>query len=165
MLNNFENLAPEFENVFRAPHELKPFRLFDLPPELWIKVCEFAVTRSAPLDITRAKQIEHQKEIVRQPPITRVCRLLRQEALPLFYRNAFEIYHWGRVACTRYWLLAIGDKNLRSMGQLKFHAKFSTDFWTEKFSEIGITVKVEIAEDQSNARQTRNFQAMIVSFL
>lgn len=166
MLNNFQDLAPDFEYVFRDRHELGCFRLFDLPPELWIKICEFAVLPPTPLDITRAKQSKHQRELVKQPAITRVCKLLRQEALPLFYRNnKFEVFHWGRVACVRYWLKAIGSTNLKSMGQLEFHAKFSPEFWIEKFDEIEIPVKVEVAEDQSQATRIRNFQSMVVTFL
>ena len=51
------------------------------------------------------------------------------------------------------------------MGQLKFHAQFTPDFWTQKFNKLGIAAKVEMAKDQSNALRYMNFQAMIISFL
>ena len=124
MESNFQTLDGEFEYVFKCPVEIHEFRfrLLDLPPELWIRICEFAVMKPYEIDTTRAKKPKHQMQVVRQPAISFTCRLLRQEALPLFYKsNNFIAYHWAGVACIRKWLLTIGHANLRNLGTLTFH--------------------------------------------
>ncbi|KAF2773402.1 hypothetical protein EJ03DRAFT_347912 [Teratosphaeria nubilosa] len=76
----------------------QPFRLLDLPPELWSRVCYFATAS------------------VQHPATTRTCRTLRAEALPMYYAKmefaiwddcengwAFELFKW--------WMDAIGPRN------------------------------------------------------
>lgn len=166
MENNFQDLDESFEHVFGKPYDKENFRfrLFDLPPELWLRIIEYAVMKACPINPTKARNAKHQTHIVKQPSITRTCRLLRHESLPAFYRNnKFEVYHWGRVACIRDWLVAIRPANLQAMKTLTFHCKFDPDFWTEKFADIGLLVKIEVAEDQSKA--SGSFHTLIVTFL
>lgn len=168
MLVEFQDLDEGFEYVFRGLHEKDDaqFPLFKLPAELWLKVLEHAVTQPRTIDVTRAREPRHQAQIVKQPAITRTTRLLRKEALPLFYRcNDFEIYHWGGTACIRDWLLAIGPDNLKHMGTLTFHAKFEASFWKTKLTEIGIPANVTVAETQTSIKQRPDFQSLTVTFL
>ena len=84
----------------------------------------------------------------------------------MFYENnTFEAHHWGGVACIRKWLLAIGQKNLRSMGTFSFHARFEPAFWVQKFEEIGILAKVELSPDQSRVDTRRRYQTLLITFL
>jgi len=50
-------LDDDFENLLLGD-EPGPFRLLDLPPEIWLRVCEFAVVRRQPifLDCTRKQR-------------------------------------------------------------------------------------------------------------
>ncbi|KAK5695748.1 hypothetical protein LTR17_024432 [Elasticomyces elasticus] len=65
------------------------FRLLDLPPELFLHICRYAI----PGGNTHIVSNSGKKRPVLQPPITRVCQLLREELLPVFYtRNIFN-YH------------------------------------------------------------------------
>ena len=49
------------------------------------------------------------------------------------------------------------------MRTFTFHCKFDADFWTEKFADIGIPVKIEMAENQSRAYGS--LHTLIVTFL
>lgn len=139
-----ETLPPDFEDVF-AP-TCQSFRLLDLPTELWVHILAFCVEKSHTLDPTQARQGRHQARAVAQPAITKVSRLLRSEALPLFYRlNHFELQHLHDTPCTRDWMVAIGDANRRAMGSLIFHTSFEPEEWVGLFGKCGIEVTVEEA--------------------
>ncbi|KAK3661622.1 hypothetical protein LTR56_000110 [Elasticomyces elasticus] len=72
-----------------ASNAEEPFRLLDLPDEIWARITRYAVTSDQRLTL-RPKSSA-------QPPIARVCRLLREEALPTFYGNTiyyYDCYSW-----------------------------------------------------------------------
>ena len=167
MEGDLEHLEEHFEGVFENPTYIRSrftFRLLDLPPELMVRICQLAVIQPETIDPTKAPLAKHQAKIVQQPAITRTCRLLRKESLRAFYRdNDFEVFHWSKKACIRYWLIAIGEENLRAMRTLMFHCKFNTDFWETKFDEVGIKTKAEVAEDQSRA--VRSLRTLKINFL
>lgn len=162
-----QDLDEAFEDVFENEIYAKErftFRLLDLPPELVIRIAQLAVIKPKIIDATLAPELKHQARILQQPAITRTCRMLRRESLLAFYRdNNFEAYHWAKHACVRQWLAAIGQANLCSMGSLTFHCKFDPDFWEQKFEEVGIKTKCEVAEDQSRAG--RRLRTLKVTFL
>lgn len=167
MNDDIESLSQDFECVFLGPLETGVFRLLDLPPEIWIRICEFAVTRSSAIIPTKARRKYEQQGIVRQPPITQVCRLIRHESLPLFYRkNDFVAFHRGPNACVRYWLQALPRPNLKAMGQLLFHTRFPPVFWTEKFEEAGLNVKVEMADGRKDeVCVVRSCEPLMITFV
>ncbi|KAK4922178.1 hypothetical protein LTR49_010399 [Elasticomyces elasticus] len=68
--------------------EESPFRLLDLPPELWLRICGPLVRASKPLNVCHQRA----RPILVRPPITRVCRVLREELLRTWYRNSFVYY-------------------------------------------------------------------------
>lgn len=116
---DFSLLNNDFEDVFCTPHQIQlrsPFRLFDLPPELWLRVCEFAVLKPSPIRVGREPNLKDQVAVTQQPAITRTCRLLRHEALPVFYAlNTFEMLHHFGVPCPRKWIEAIGCAHRKRM--------------------------------------------------
>ncbi|KAK5677487.1 hypothetical protein LTS10_010059 [Elasticomyces elasticus] len=83
------------------------FPLFDLPPEIWIRIVRLAVTKSRPINLIEplgpqtAEEFQH---AAAQPAITRVCWSVRTESLRTFYANAFvytdectdakQLYSW-----------------------------------------------------------------------
>ncbi|KAK0278035.1 hypothetical protein LTR35_009357 [Friedmanniomyces endolithicus] len=84
------------------------FPLFDLPPELWIRVCRFAVIRPTPTVLTAKLPARVFRAKVRQPPITRTCTTIRKETLSQFYaapfvyddrsqHEAWELVSWLKV--------------------------------------------------------------------
>lgn len=67
------------------------FRLPDLPPELGVRVCRFAVVQ----DIIRIETPDnpgYTASAVAQPALSRTCKFLREETLKLFYAgNEFRV--------------------------------------------------------------------------
>ncbi|KAM3418922.1 hypothetical protein BST61_g4880 [Cercospora zeina] len=141
-------LPDDFEDCLTSNHEIllrSPFRLLDLPPELWIRVCELAVIRPKSIVLGRESDFADMAKIVRQPNITRACRLLRSEALPVFYGlNEFEMVHNYLVPCPRHFLIAIGATNLRKIGTILIHSNCSHQWWENTFQRGKIKCKVEI---------------------
>lgn len=98
----------------------KHFRLLELPPELWSRICRFAILDQPMVIIKGAAYPADVTQQVRQPSLTRVCRLLRKETLPVFYASvAFVILDsWADVEGVIEWLDRIGANNRRSLKQL-----------------------------------------------
>lgn len=140
-------LDDSFEDVFCSTHDLQlrsPFRLLDLPPELWLRICEFAVIKNGPIQVGREPKSRDQMAIVSQPEITRTCRILRSEGLPLFYStNVFELYHYYGVPCPRIWVLAIGVGNRQRMCTMTMVSGCQKDFWEGSFQRAGIDVEID----------------------
>lgn len=110
----------------------------DLPPELRTHIYEFALVEPSPL--TLHSNMDPRRDAVKlttacndrvinlawlQPPLTRVCRQIRSEALPIFYfRNTFL-----DTAGTRYlhfsdlmiWLRCIGPENCSMIQHIELH--------------------------------------------
>lgn len=99
---------------------MKPFRLLDLPPELWARIVKLAVTSNdfIKMEGTWVNRFEVQTA-VKQPAITRTCKALRAEALPAFYKhNTVVIYGSDRGSTAfRDWLQAIGASNRAHLGE------------------------------------------------
>ena len=70
-------------------HASKPFRFLDLPPEMQNKIYDMLVSQAGNRVIGVAK-IFNVVGCVECPALTQVCRLLREETLPLFY-GAWEL--------------------------------------------------------------------------
>ncbi|KAK5127818.1 hypothetical protein LTR85_004934 [Meristemomyces frigidus] len=69
----------------------QPFRFLDLPPELRNRVYDDLVVTEAPLLPSACQHTS--RPSAAQPDITRVCRQIRQEALPMFYGlNQFDVH-------------------------------------------------------------------------
>ena len=148
MHGDFSLLSDDFEDCFVSEMDIlrrTPFRLFDLPPELWIRICELAVVKSRPILIGHQTNLKDMARVARQPNITRTCRALRYEALPLFYAlNEWEMTHNYSVPCPRRFLHAIGAKNLHKMGTLLMHSNCDIEFWKDT-CERGL-VKCEVEQ-------------------
>ena len=141
----FTGLPSDFETSFKPSTQI--FRLFDLPDELWLLILRLSITRPYPIDPTWAAAKPKQALIVAQPAITRTCRLLRTEGLPLYYSlNTFESQHRRHVACTRDWMVAIGQANRKAMGRFWFCCEFESEFWVGQFAMCGIEVRAREAE-------------------
>ena len=147
MDDKFCLLDDGFEDVFCSAHDIQlrsPFRLLDLPPELWLRICEFAVIKSRPIQIGREPDPADQMAMVSQPDITRTCRLLRSEGLPLFYSaNVFEMYHYFGIPCPRRWILAIGEGNRQRMRTMTVVSGCHKDFWKGSFQRAAIDVEID----------------------
>ncbi|SMR52523.1 unnamed protein product [Zymoseptoria tritici ST99CH_3D1] len=84
----------------RASHEeQQPFRLFDLPDELWIKIGEMAIDSEDTTDIGEMAQEcfdpiyeeEGRQILLRHPAILQTCSALRNELRLRYYRNNVSI--------------------------------------------------------------------------
>nr|OQO20023.1 hypothetical protein B0A51_13843 [Rachicladosporium sp. CCFEE 5018] len=145
-------LPKDFEDISVVEPSLQPrlaFRLLDLPPEIWLAIGAYAVLKS-PLNVTLAVTNDLQAKMVAQPAITRTCRLLRKELLPVFYkRNSFSALHFSKVSCIRKWFAAIGQVNCEAMCTFTFMAQYHTEFWVEQFRRMGIYALVSPADDDT----------------
>ncbi|KAK4891949.1 hypothetical protein LTR27_009474 [Elasticomyces elasticus] len=65
------------------------FRLLSLPPELWSRICRLAVTCDQPTVIEAHMSSTKAQDTVQQPPITRTCKVIREETIDVFYANSF----------------------------------------------------------------------------
>lgn len=170
MDGDLSSLPKDFELAFTPEPGSKcavSFRLFDLPTELWLRICFYAILkpgRAGAVDITRAHGMSSQCDMVRQPAITKTCRLLRHELLPLYYRHhEFEAKHLSGVACIRNWFAAIGAANCKAMGTFTFYAEYEPQFWIDSYKTIGLSVDVTYAEDQRVAQGT-HLKCLTVTF-
>jgi len=158
MDEDFTTLDKGFEKVFKTA----PFRLLDLPPELWLRICELAVVKdhSKVIRVDYYTTKKSSAAIVQQPAITRTCRLLRQEALPLYYKlNTFAFGEF--MACERRrwttsflvaWCAAIGKQKVRVMCTWcpECHSDHDAalsekERWEEYFEDMGVSATMEKA--------------------
>lgn len=101
----------------------KTTSLLDLPPEIWSKICKLVVERDRPINVYRflfstpsQLGVAKRSNVITQPRITKVCRAIRHECLPHYYKvNAFYSWHpSGSVRSAQLlekWLTAIGRTN------------------------------------------------------
>ncbi|KAF7188661.1 hypothetical protein HII31_09913 [Pseudocercospora fuligena] len=115
----------------------KPFRLLDLPPELWIKIGQMAVDDATEPNKCLAREKESAEDVsgawpldsettvgesqrVLQPAITKTCRILRRELLPYHYENNVTLVlieclqYWEREKINK-WLAAIGTESRKKI--------------------------------------------------
>ena len=107
----------------------KPFRLFDLPVELCLYICELVVTEPVAITINHdakpcpwgcerctTKDVRTCTYNKRQPAISKVNRYLRETCLPLFYRKTiFHAVSWSVRQHATSWLDAIGEHNRKDI--------------------------------------------------
>ncbi|KAF2480469.1 hypothetical protein BDY17DRAFT_193449 [Neohortaea acidophila] len=101
----------------------KPRGLLDLPPEIWSKICKLAVKDDSPVLLKPGSPHYENPTVVRQPGITRVCRRIREECLPEFYR----VNHFVRMPHL------YPDQFHRSVGVglvASFNALFSIEYYS-----------------------------------
>ncbi|KAK1075849.1 hypothetical protein LTR12_001389 [Friedmanniomyces endolithicus] len=79
----------DMNEVWSQWRKKQTFPLFDLPPEVWIRICRFAVIRPAPTVLTAKIKARAFRAKVRQPAITRTCTTVRRETLSHFYAAPF----------------------------------------------------------------------------
>ena len=116
--------------------------LLALPPEIWSYICKLAVKYDEPINILAimrkpylrctgeeqyrcsAEELKKHRSMLAQPAITRVCRAIRKECLPHFYKtNLF--YSYSFVDSGQDYDL------LYSMVNLPVEYAYYLDFWLE----------------------------------
>lgn len=119
----------------------QPSRLLSLPPELQLLIWEFSVIEPEPLHLNcpcdssfggwteeyyedQARWEAGEKEPPWQPSLTRVCRSIRADALPMFYKhNHFQAGYCYETDTDMVvdWLKVIGEENRRLMKGFYFY--------------------------------------------
>ena len=139
-------------------------RLFRLPAELRNRIYELALVQKKHIHASIAGCEEswsrpNSKQVkrailaltLRQPPLTRTCRKLREEALPIFYGgNVFHVpilHNDGNAGEVIDWLTAVGAKNRSLLHQLYLPAIVRLDVsYTRLFEAFGDSVSVTYTE-------------------
>ncbi|KAK4907355.1 galactokinase [Elasticomyces elasticus] len=104
-----------------------PFRLLDLPPELQLRIYEFAVCNDEPIDITVGRQTKQPYMSPRaQPALARTCRSICVDALKFYYAgNMFEANYCQRErqpsAIAIQWLHSIGASSRGLISSLQLY--------------------------------------------
>ncbi|KAF7186266.1 hypothetical protein HII31_12341 [Pseudocercospora fuligena] len=113
----------------------QPFRLFDLPAELWARIGKFAVIYPGNILVNQDRSPEARMDdydgsqrcdqkccIIKrdQPAITKTCHALRNELLPQYYkRNTFHVLNRMTTNLNALnWLDAIGKQNRQALGTI-----------------------------------------------
>ncbi|RMY20144.1 hypothetical protein D0867_04206 [Hortaea werneckii] len=83
-----------------------------LPPELWTRICTLAILDPANITIKHAAYPNLVCSQTLQPPLTRTCRVLRGECLPLFYKlvNFIILDEYADVEGVLKWLRSLGKE-------------------------------------------------------
>lgn len=123
------------QNSENASQANKPFRLLDLPTELFIHICKCAVELTGEVILQEDLGRKEYASRVQQPNITRVNNFIRKETLPHFYQsNTFRIIDdYSEQESLQRWAKAIGEANLSNTKNL-YVDSFYKDFedWLPK---------------------------------
>jgi hypothetical protein len=133
------------------------FRLLDLPTELVSIICAYAVTLPGPICLhpirptnnaaeeqARSKFPRPAQRTLAEPAIAQVNRLLRAEALPLFYR--LNDFHASISSTT--WLKRIREANKGMMGGVFISSQWTLEGLARYSMQMGMgeAVRVNVAE-------------------
>ena len=100
----------------------QPFRLLDLPPELWSKIGKLVIHGEPVLDNDALEMHEinvntlgKPSTITESPSITRVCRVVRGELLPYYYTTKIHCFALDRdiILDISAWIERIGTEHRR----------------------------------------------------
>lgn len=110
--------------------QTETFPLLSLPSEIWSAICKLAFIEEKAIWLIGKREEGEYQDGVYQPPITRVCRLIRDEALPFFYSlNTFIIRHEGlEMRGLIAWTRAIGFTHLEELAQLHVLSRTTSNF-------------------------------------
>lgn len=110
------------------------FDLHKIPAELRNAIYGYCVVKPEPISIS-------DKANLSQPEITRVCKQLREESLPIFFgQNTFEHVHPNggsatvlrSLTCLKTWLDNVGTKNLSLIRKMTIVVqKYATEPWSD----------------------------------
>lgn len=89
--------------------------LLDLPPEIWSHIGKLAIDQ---VPTFSNFQLPDWKSTYHQPPLTRTCRLLREENLPYFYSTRIRVRCVEIQDDTECLLEAIGHENSTKLRDL-----------------------------------------------
>ncbi|CZT17912.1 uncharacterized protein RCC_03749 [Ramularia collo-cygni] len=116
---------------------VSPFRLLDLPTELWVKIARLALHDHPKIDVDsffpplqgydpkrRAQYQERARALYQQPALARTCHTLRNELLPWIYTTTVDIlipdskgvWHLEQIGS---WLRMIGRENRKHVTEMR----------------------------------------------
>lgn len=106
--------------------DVPTFRLIDLPPELWSRICRLAAKSEdlARVNLTTKTRYHMYMKAIQSPvapkSITLVCKAIREETLPVSYTTHFVFRdpysaHSGRLL--RAWLRSVEPRHCRTLSQ------------------------------------------------
>ena len=96
MEGDFAALGDEFEDILLSEQdkhlkEIGPFRPLDLPPEIWLTICEYATLRSD-VKPKEGAWIRYSEKLNRLPAIAQTCRALRYATIQMIQRRNEVFY-------------------------------------------------------------------------
>lgn len=101
--------------------------LLDLPPEIWSRICKLVIHCDKPVNLDLPSYPVHPSLAIRrtpakQPPITRICRVIREDCLPHYYRATIFYFcdAFDRTDSVSKWLVGIGKANRAALRMVFF---------------------------------------------
>ncbi|TKA71460.1 hypothetical protein B0A55_07793 [Friedmanniomyces simplex] len=155
-----ERDSSEYEEVAVSDEENdQTFPLFELPPELWVRICRFAVMRDAPTMLE--PRTDDFRSKVCQPAITRICRDIRKETLGCFYANSFVYKDRGKHDYAEYlvfWLGKLSDQVRSNLLNLVIRSKYKDV--EQYFSGTLKAVKVQLLYAGVDEKRVKLFKVV-----
>ncbi|KAK3661615.1 hypothetical protein LTR56_000103 [Elasticomyces elasticus] len=141
-----------------GPQDHEIFPLFELPPELWVRIVRLAVIHTKPFTISEGLTTREFQDRVAQAAITRVCWAVRNETLSTFYANTFRYVDIaGTTRSFRRWLQRFSFGQGHKMPNLIIESpeddvmEYFSEWLPELQLELQVTrkrsFKIEDAED------------------
>ncbi|KAF7191176.1 hypothetical protein HII31_07536 [Pseudocercospora fuligena] len=114
-----------------------PDRLPHLPPELWVIIGKLAIDAEDEILNRWNSDEKEQNALMRQPGITRTCKVLRDEVLPYWYRTKvtcelWEDHNWWVWVDIAQWLRVIGPQARSQLGRAYILSSTSDATWPMK---------------------------------
>ncbi|KAK4497309.1 hypothetical protein PRZ48_011759 [Zasmidium cellare] len=99
--------------------EVKPFRLLDLPPEIWSKIGKMVIDDIPEVTMYTFRRFPCKDH---QAPILRTCRVVREELLPYFWEAGVKVTcSYGlELGYLRDLLAHVGEEHRRAMCDVRF---------------------------------------------
>ncbi|KXS93888.1 hypothetical protein AC578_1697 [Pseudocercospora eumusae] len=158
----------------------KPFRLLDLPPELWVEIGQMAVDEAAQSIRDYGEKLKvrskvdfgvwpwtwstaEQNKRLAQPAITKVCRALRQELLPYHYEAHVPLAICGCLIDwtpdrVKPWLLAIGRESRQKLRLVYLMCYEDTDEEDVRETFFADQILVEIGPSVAISETSKEYQ-------
>ena len=125
----------------------------DFPVEIRNRIYSTVLVRDRRIDLSTQKQWKYKPQsaevtALKQPPLTRVCKAIRNETLPIFYGCNAIMINLSKVPdrfIARRWLLDIGPSNRNLLCNCGTY--WNPDDFTREYAAFAATAEENLRKD------------------